>query len=274
MAYGLIDEDVKAKHVAIHKTLQQSQTILGIKMPKGTQLELYKPDQLESFRTAIFPTPVAFGKFQINEVQIPRGIDIEILKDHSVSLKGNGIDTVEGWRCENITYIQVYLDQNAHMTGLEYCTLASPIKLNQMILHDHPDIRRSTEHKYADGFIAHDYWTLSSFIITYKNLSISSAQIYLDKNRKLLGIERGTLLKETTLGNITYPKGTLFNLYVYPLNPHEEIWVFVPPDGQFAKNKNGTTYNDQQAIVQTPKGVLEQVLSTSSKEILLREKML
>ncbi|MFH4188783.1 hypothetical protein WAJ24_20655, partial [Acinetobacter baumannii] len=71
----IIDNKIKKNGEALNKVLVKDEKVLGIPMPKGTQLELYQPNQLDSFRRATFPQPIQFGNFHVNSIKIARGID-------------------------------------------------------------------------------------------------------------------------------------------------------------------------------------------------------
>ncbi|MFH4280441.1 hypothetical protein WAJ29_20330, partial [Acinetobacter baumannii] len=88
----IIDNKIKKNGEALNKVLVKDEKVLGIPMPKGTQLELYQPNQLDSFRRATFPQPIQFGNFHVNSIKIARGIDIELFNDRSITLEGEGKD--------------------------------------------------------------------------------------------------------------------------------------------------------------------------------------
>lgn len=264
------NRESKANHDAIYKTLAAPQTILGIAMPTGTELWLFEPNHLNSFRTATFPTPVAFGRFQISEVKIPKGIDLKLFEDRSITLYGHGTDQVEGWSCKLENHMNVYLDEKSNISGLEFCTLANSIQLKQLTLQASAKIHRSHHQQYPDGLISQDYWQIHNPLTHYKNISVEWATIYVDQNKNVLGIENGTLIEDLKLGGIAYPKGTEFNLLVHPLLKNQETWLFTPPQNQTAKAENGTIYTDQQAILHTTKGHILQVFNTSDEKIMAR----
>lgn len=260
----------QTKHEAIYKTLTTPQTILGIHMPKGTKLWLFEPNNLNSFREATFPTPVAFAHFQITRVQIPRGFELEMFDDRSITLDGKGIGQIEGWQCKLENYMKVYLDEQANLSGLAFCVFANPVKLKQITLQANTDLQRSQSPKYPDGFIAQDRWLIRNPITHYKNIPIEWANVYLDKNHQLLGIENGTLAKDIYFGGIYYPKGSAFNLLVHPLIKDQETWLFTPPMNQTAKTNKGTIYTDQHAILHSEKGKILQVLNAYDASIMYR----
>lgn len=266
----LISEDsVKKEHAALNKVLVKEEKVLGIQMPKGTQLELYQPDQFESFRGATFPKPIHFGNFNISSIEIARGYELELFNDRSITLEGEGTDLVEGWPCKVSVYIKVYLDKDAKINGLEYCSLAHLVRLNYLEIQPVASIERSKDQKYPDGFVSTDYWEIKSASIKYKNISMSWADIYLDQDKNLVGIENARLEEGFKLGNIKYPKGTEFNLLVRPL-AKQEAWLFIPPENLNAIDKNGKIYTHQQAILQSSNGVVKQVLDISDPNIMMR----
>ena len=276
LAFGLAflvetaKRESQTEHEATYKTLTAPQTILGIPMPTGTELYLFEPNNLNSFREATFPTPVAFGNFKIDNVQIPRGFELEMFDDRSITLRGKGTDQVEGWQCKLENYIKVYLDEKANISGLEYCALAHPVKLRHITLQAQAEIQRSQYPKYPDGFIAQDLWQIKNPITHYKNMSLEWATVYLDTHHKVLGIENGTLANEMHLGGIDYPKGTELSLLLHPLLKDQETWLLIPPANQMAKAKDGTTYTDQQAILHTSHGQVLKVLSAYDDSIMYR----
>ncbi|MCE6409459.1 hypothetical protein ABTN05_14685 [Acinetobacter baumannii] len=156
----IIDNKIKKNGEALNKVLVKDEKVLGIPMPKGTQLELYQPNQLDSFRRATFPQPIQFGNFHVNSIKIARGIDIELFNDRSITLEGEGKDLVEGWPCEISVYIKVYLDRNAKINGLEYCSLAQRVQLNHLEIEPKANIERSKDQKYPDGFVSKDFWII------------------------------------------------------------------------------------------------------------------
>lgn len=260
----------QTEHEATYKTLTAPQTILGIAMPTGTELYLFEPNNLDSFREAIFPTPVAFASFKINNVRIPRGFELEMSDDRSITLRGKGRGQIEGWQCKLENYMKVYLDEKANISGLEFCVLADPVKLKQITLQANADIQRSQSPKYPDGFIAQDIWLIRNPITHYKNIPIEWANVYLDKNHQLLGIENGTLAQDLHFGGIDYPKGTEFSFLVHPWVKDQETWLFTPPANQTANTKDGTIYTDQQAILHTTHGQILQVLNAYDDKIMYR----
>ncbi|MFC2996628.1 hypothetical protein ACFODO_15435 [Acinetobacter sichuanensis] len=262
--------EVKTDHEATYQTLTSPQNILGISMPTGTELYLFEANNQESFREATFPTPVAFGNFQINNIQIPRGYELEMFDDRSITLRGKGVDQIEGWQCKLENYIKVYLDEQANISGLEFCILANPIKLKQITLQAGADIQRSKYSKYPDGFIAQDTWQIRNPLTHYKNISVEWANIYLDKNHQLLGIENGTLAKDLHFGGIDYPQGTEFNFLLHPLIKNQETWLFTPPTNKTAKAKDGTVYTDQQAILHTTDGQVLKILNANDEKTMAR----
>jgi len=265
----IIDNKIKKDHEALNNVLVKKEKILGIQMPKGTQLELYQPDQLDSFRRATFPQPIQFGNFHVNSIKIARGFDLELFNDRSITLEGDGTDLIEGWPCKISVYIQVYLDRNGKINGLEYCSLAQQIHLNNLEIQPVASIERSKDQKYPDGFVSKDYWEIKSASIKYKNISMSWADIYLDHDKNLVGIENARLEEDLKLGNIKYPKGTEFNLLVRPL-AKQEAWLFIPPEKLNAIDENGKIYTHQQAILQSPNGVVKQVFDISDPNIMMR----
>ncbi|MNE24712.1 hypothetical protein D3C81_883020 [compost metagenome] len=266
----LISEDsVKKEHAALNKVLVKEEKVLGIQMPKGTQLELYQPDQFDSFRSATFPQPIHFGNFNISSIEIARGYELELFNDRSITLEGEGTDRVEGWPCKVSVYIKVYLDKDAKINGLEYCSLAHLIRLNHLEIQPVASIERSKDQKYPDGFVSKDYWEIKSASIKYKNISMSWADIYFDHDKNLVGIENARLEEDLKIGNIKYPKGTEFKLLVRPL-AKQEAWLFIPPEKLNAIDKNGKIYTHQQAILQSPNGVVKQVLDISDPNLMMR----
>lgn len=263
-------QEGQAEYAATYQTLTAPQNILGIAMPTGTQLYLFEPNNRNSFREATFPTPVAFGHFQIDNVQIPRGFELEMFDDRSITLRGKGIDHIEGWQCRLENYMKVYLDEKAHISGLEYCVLAHPVKLKQITLQANADIQRSKYPKYPDGFIAQDAWQIKNPLTHYKNMSIIWANVYVDQQHKLLGIENGYLAKDIHFGGIDYPQDTEFNLLQHPWVTDQETWLFIPAMNKTAKAKNGKIYTDQHAILHATDGQILQVLSAFDEKIMYR----
>lgn len=261
--------EIEKEHHSIHKTLSSPEKILGIQMPQGTELELFAPDQLTSLRQAKFPQPVLFGKLQINSMKIPRGIDLELFDDRSTTLMGTGKDTIEGWNCQLMSYIQVYLDDAGNIIGLEHCNLAQDTQLENIILVAQADIERSKYQKYPDNFVSTDYWRIHNPLTQYKAVSLQWANVYLDQNKQLIGIENGILTEKLTLGDIQYPANTEFNLLVHPLTQNE-TWLFTPPNDQNAIARNGKVYTHDQTIIQRPNGKIEQILNSNDPRILAR----
>ncbi|MFX8460871.1 hypothetical protein [Acinetobacter baumannii] len=265
----IIDNKIKKNGETLNKVLVKDEKVLGIPMPKGTQLELYQPNQLDSFRRATFPQPIQFGNFHVNSIKIARGIDIELFNDRSITLEGEGKDLVEGWPCEISVYIKVYLDRNAKINGLEYCSLAQRVQLNHLEIEPKANIERSKDQKYPDGFVSKDFWIIKDASIKYKNISMSWAYIYLDQDKKLIGIENAILEEDLRIGNIKYPKGTEFNLLVRPLTK-QEAWLFIPPEKVNAIDAKGKIYTYQQAILQRPNGAVKQVFDISDPNLMMR----
>ncbi len=222
-------------------TLTSSERIGQIDMPEGTKLRLAAAQKLESFGRATFPHPVEIAG--INALAVDRYIAIKYDDSYNVTgfapdnmrVVGEGTSEQQGWTCMATTPVEFDVNEDGSVKAFKRCVLAAGNVADGISLPSGTEVWTSTGNVYTDGFTDTDRWVLDiprDKTVLVDGLEISSPRIMLDEHKKLYEVSSGSLAKDTSFGEDTYPAGTLIRF-----NPHHirdgypNAWLLTPKEG-------------------------------------------
>ncbi|MEK1941352.1 MAG: hypothetical protein AAAB16_13365 [Pseudomonas sp.] len=221
--------------------LPEPMSLGQIDMPKGTKLELAVADQRESFKRAVFPSPVRI--VDIDAVEVARYIAIQTNEKYEIvgftpenmRITGHGTTMQNGWRCDALKPVEFQLKPDGGVLAFSNCTLADGNVVDGIALPNGTSLRASTGNLYADGFVDSDRWVLDmpeGVSVSIDNFELADASIALDAERKLYEVRRAVLSNEGTLAERRY--ATASAIRFNPLHVRKDYpgaWLITPPLG-------------------------------------------
>ncbi|WP_457967318.1 hypothetical protein M1D68_14555 [Pseudomonas sp. R4-84] len=210
-----------------------------IDMPKGTKLELAVADHRESFKRAVFPSPVRM--LDMDAVEVARYIAIQTNEKYetvgftpeNMRLTGHGTTMQIGWRCNALQPVEFELKPDGGVSRFSTCTLADGNVVDGITLPEGTSLRASTGNVYADGFVDSGRWVLhmpEGVPVRIDNFELADASIALDAERRLYEVRSAVLSSVATLAGRRYAAASAIRFN--PLHIREDYagaWLITPP---------------------------------------------
>ncbi|WP_411379164.1 hypothetical protein [Pseudomonas sp. MPB26] len=212
-----------------------------IDMPKGTKLELAVADQRESFKRAVFPSPVRM--VDIDAVEVARYIAIQTNEKYEIvgftpenmRITGHGTTMQNGWRCDALQPVAFELKPDGGVSAFSNCTLADGNVVDGSTLPGGTLLRASTGNVYVDGFVDSDRWVLDipeHVPVRIDNFELADATIALDAERKLYEVRSAVLANVATLAERRYAAASAIRFNPrYVREDYPGAWLITPPPG-------------------------------------------
>jgi hypothetical protein len=212
-----------------------------IDMPKGTKLELAVADQRESFKRAVFPSPVRM--VDIDAVEVARYIAIQTNEKYetvgftpeNMRVTGRGTTMQNGWRCDALQPVEFELKPDGGVSAFSNCTLADGNVVDGITLPEGTSLRASTGNVYVDGFVDSDRWVLDMpehVPVRIDNFELADATIALDAERKLYEVRSAALANVATLAERRYAAASAIRFNPrYVREDYPGAWLITPPPG-------------------------------------------
>jgi hypothetical protein len=231
----------REREASYRPELSEPMRLGQIDMPTGTQLELAVADQRESFKRAVFPSPVRV--VDIDAVEIARYIAIQNNEKYEVvgftpenmRITGHGTTTQNAWRCDARQTVEFELKPDGGVSAFSNCTLADGNVVDGITLPEGTSLRASTGNVYTDGFVDADRWVLDmpeGVPVRIDNFELADASISLDAERKLYEVRSAVLSNAATLAERRYAAASAIRFN--PLHVREDYpgaWLITPPAG-------------------------------------------
>ncbi|QEI04592.1 hypothetical protein FXN63_01140 [Pigmentiphaga aceris] len=237
----------------------------GIDMPSGTRLQLEREEQLDSFSSAVFTSPVqAYGvpAMRINrQLRVTQRDGDEVHEPTGAYVTVAGDQTVDGWTCTSgavegrrrpTLHFQLARDGSAR--AFEGCLTAAGNLVDGHALPLGSDIGAA---KYPDRPAIR--WRVSpgdDKLFTVRGIPVYNATLLVDAKRQVVGVQHAQLACRLTLGPVTYAPGT-------EIESADGDWRKRFPDAWFFKTSStrlatqvGGDITPGAWVVQSPDGVL------------------
>lgn len=267
---GQIERESERAEAARNVTLEQASTVGGVAMPAGTRLKLQDEGQLETYVAAEFPAPTPI--FGVQATLARRYLDAEYEKEtyalirrypRSIILKGQGDQTVLGWRCDSTHDIEFDTQPDGTMKALDQCRLGTGNNVDGMAIHAGSVLYGSTGTVYVDGSTDPDRWRIEvkdPVAIKIFGLMLSEPRIYLDADRHLLRVSDSELACRVRFGGFDYAEGTQVKTIRRVIDGQREpfpgVLVFSPSSGQVAKREGHADVPQGMSVMQAFDGTL------------------
>ncbi|MBV4451571.1 MULTISPECIES: hypothetical protein [Pseudomonas] len=212
-----------------------------IDMPKGTKLELAVADQRESFKRAVFPSPVRM--VDIDAVEVARYIAIQTNEKYetvgftpeNMRITGDGTTMQNGWRCDALQPVEFELKPDGGVSAFSNCKLADGNVVDGITLPGGTLLRASTGNVYVDGFVDSDRWVLDMpehVPVRIDHFELADATIALDAERKLYEVRSAVLANVATLAERRYAAASAIRFNPrYVREDYPGAWLITPPPG-------------------------------------------
>lgn len=263
-----VERESDRKQAALRVTLQEPATVGGVGMPAGTRLTLQDEGKLDTYVEASFPRAVQILGVQATSAR--RYLDTEYeaqtyatLGRHprTVILRGAGVQTVQGWRCDGAHDIEFAVERDGAMKAFEQCVLGEGNEAAGLTIAAGTGLRGSSGTVYTDGSRDADRWRLdveSDAAVPLYGLYLSRPTLYLDASRNVLRVTDAELACRTPFGALTYPAGTQFKTARRGSGdagePTPGLLVFSPWNGQAAARAGHEDVPEGMSVLQSPQG--------------------
>jgi len=267
---GQIERESERAEAARNVTLEQASTVGGVAMPAGTRLKLQDEGQWETYVAAEFPAPTQI--FGVQATLARRYLDAEYEKEtyalirrypRSIILKGQGDQTVLGWRCDSTHDIEFDTQPDGTMKALDQCRLGTGNNVDGMAIHAGSVLYGSTGTVYVDGSTDPDRWRIEvkdPVAVKVFGLMLSEPRIYLDADRHLLRVSDSELACRARFGGFDYAEGTQVKTIRRVIDGQREpfpgVLVFSPSSGQVAKREGHADVPPGMSVMQAFDGTL------------------
>ncbi len=267
---GQIERESERAEAARNVTLEQAATVGGVAIPAGTRLKLQDEGQLETYVAAEFPVPTPI--FGVQATLARRYLDAEYEKEtyalirrypRSIILKGQGDQTVLGWRCDSTHDIEFDTQPDGTMKALDQCRLGAGNNVDGMAIHAGSVLYGSNGTVYVDGSTDPDRWRIEvkdPVAVRVFGLMLSEPRIYLDADRHLLRVSDSELACRARFGGFDYAEGTQVKTIRRVVDGQREafpgVLVFSPAAGQVAKKEGQADVPQGMSVMQAFDGTL------------------
>lgn len=278
MAIWQVEKESARAQAARKVTLQQETTVGGVAMPAGTRLELQDEAQLETYLEAQFPRPVAMYGVQATSARRYLDSDYDretyaLLGRHprNVILRGEGSQTVVGWRCDATQDIEFDVAPDGAMKALDKCVLGPGNRAGDLALAPGSVVYGSDGSVYTDGSRDPDRWRIevkNPVALRIYGLPLSEPTLYLDEARRLLRVDDAELACAARLGGMSYAAGTRVKTTRRGRGDRREpfpgVLVLSPWNGQAAQRDGAADVPEGMSVMQTLAGEVVEVVKNDA----------
>lgn len=273
-----IERESDRRQAALRVTLQEPATVGGVSMPAGTRLTLRDEGQLDTYVEADFPQPVAILGVQATAAR--RYLDTRYAAEtyatlgrypRTVILRGAGVQTVQGWRCDGAHDIEFSVQPDGALKAFEHCVLAQGNEAAGLAIAAGAELRGSNGTVYTDGSRDSDRWRVEvdgATAVQVFGLFLSRPTLYLDASRQVLRVTDAELACRTQFGDLTYAAGTQLKTARrragHEREPYPGVLVFSPWNGQAAKRHGHEDVPEGMSVMQTLQGEIIKIVENEA----------
>ena len=263
-------------------TLQEPTTVGGVAMPAGTKLKLQDEGQRDTYLEASFPQAVSMLGVQATSAR--RYLDTRYEKEtyailgrhpRTVILRGAGVQTVLGWRCDGARDIEFAVEPDGAMKAFEQCVLADGNAGADLKIAAGGVLRGSNGTVYTDGSRDADRWRLevdSAQAVQVFGLFLSRPTLYLDASRHVLRVTDAELACRTQFGGLTYAAGTQLKTARRGTGderePYPGVLIFSPWHGQAAERPGHQAVPEGMSVMQTLQGEVIKIMNNDAAGVI------
>lgn len=272
-----IETEADRRQAALRVTLQEPSTVGGVAMPAGTRLTLRDEGQLDTYVEARFPQAVPILGVQASSAR--RYLDTRYEEGtyatlgrypRTVILRGEGAQTVQGWRCDGAHDIEFSVQPDGALKAFEHCVLADGNAAAGLTIAAGAQLRGSDGTVYTDGSRDPDRWRVevdSATAVKVFGLFLSRPTLYLDASRNVLRVTDAELACRTQFGGLTYAAGTQLKTARRAGGrdePYPGVLVFTPGDGQTATRPGHDDVPEGMSVMQTLQGEVIKIVDNEA----------
>jgi hypothetical protein len=250
-----------ALHVATHHRLDAPARIGGIDLPAGTQLELGRADDRDSFVYADFPD--GHTVFGVRTRRIFRNVNTRSGPDRSgtsVSIAAEADTWVDGWHCgatpgSLLQALTMTLPADGSPARLTACRAADGNRVDGHALPAESEITAVADRQDPAG--RWDIVLPRQAFFPVRGVPVYLARFRVDDAHRVTTLTSAELACRLTLGPITYAPGTEVSGREEASVP--DAWVFQTGAGRVA-TRDGVPIEAGARLVQSPDGRLHRIV--------------
>lgn len=237
----------------------------GIDMPAGTRLQLEREKQLDTFVSAVFPSPVqVYGAPAVRvtrQLRVVQRDGAEVHEPAGAYVTMAGDQTIDGWMCtagpvagRRRPTLHFQLARDGSARAFEGCLAGDGNLVDGQTLPPGSDIGAA---KYPDKPAIR--WRISAGddkVFTVLGIPLYNATFWVDARHHVVGVQYAQLACRLTLGAVTYAPGTEVESADGDWRKRfPDAWIFKTSSARPATQVGGDIAPGAW-VVQSPDGVL------------------